>query len=142
VKPLALLLTAVLLPFVASQGGEAKDKPEKAAKFADISHEELLKAVESKSVTAIDVNGTESWKQGHIPGAIDFEASKDKLAALLPADKGALIVAYCGGPMCKAYKEAAKAAAQLGYTNVKHYSGGISGWKKASAPLATGDAKS
>ena len=48
---------------------------------------------------------------------------------MLPADKNALIVAYCGGPKCGAWKKAAKAAAALGYTNIKHFSGGISGWQ-------------
>jgi rhodanese-related sulfurtransferase len=43
-------------------------------------------------------------------------------------NKTTLIVAYCGGPECGAYKAAADAAAALGYTNIKHYSEGISGW--------------
>ena len=132
-KLFALLLSTLALPFLTAHAGEKhKDKP---AKFPDISHEELAKAVESKTVAVIDVNGSESFKQGRIPGAIDFEAKKDQLANLLPADKGTLVVAYCGGPMCKAYKEAAKATAALGYTNVKHYSGGISGWKKSGAAV-------
>ena len=49
----------------------------------------------------------------------------------MPADKNALIVAYCGGPKCSAYKRAADLASKLGYKNVKHMSAGISGWKKA-----------
>jgi len=49
----------------------------------------------------------------------------------LPADKAALVVAYCGGPKCMAYQAGADAAMKLGYTNVKHFPGGISGWKKA-----------
>jgi rhodanese-related sulfurtransferase len=53
---------------------------------------------------------------------------------VLPADKAALVVAYCGSPKCGAYKKAANAAVQLGYTNVKHFSGGISGWKSAGEP--------
>jgi rhodanese-related sulfurtransferase len=56
---------------------------------------------------------------------------KDNLAKSLPADKGALVVAYCGGPTCGAYAAAAKAAKELGYTNVKHMSAGISGWMQA-----------
>jgi rhodanese-related sulfurtransferase len=51
--------------------------------------------------------------------------------AKLPADKNALVVAYCGGPSCNAYTAAAKKAKALGYTNVKHLSAGISGWKAA-----------
>jgi rhodanese-related sulfurtransferase len=33
--------------------------------------------------------------------------------------------------MCGACKAGAEAAAQLGYTNVKHFSAGIKGWKAA-----------
>ena len=102
-----------------------------AGDFPEISITDLDKAIEAKKATVIDVNGTESWKQGRIPGAINFEAEKAKLATLLPKDKDALIVAYCGGPQCGAYQSAAKAAKDLGYTNVKHLKAGISGWVAA-----------
>ena len=103
----------------------------RAAGYPDITIPELKTALASKTVTLLDANGTESWQAGHIPGAVDFAANKDKLAGLLPQDKGALVVAYCGGPMCGAYKAAAVAAAKLGYTNIKHLSAGIHGWKEA-----------
>jgi rhodanese-related sulfurtransferase len=102
-----------------------------AGEYPDISIKDLKKAISNKSVTVIDVNGTESWEEGHIPGAIDFEAHSENFAKVLPAQKDALIVAYCGGPKCLAYREAARAAAKLGYKNVKHLSAGISGWKEA-----------
>lgn len=102
-----------------------------AGEFADISIAELKKAIEDKKVTVIDVNGSDSYKAGHVPTAIDFESQKGDLAKLLPADKNALVVAYCGGPSCGAYAAAAKAAAKLGYTNVKHLSAGKAGWKQA-----------
>lgn len=124
-KKLLLLLNALVIAPLALTAGD----------FADISHAELTKAIESKTVTVIDVNGSDSYKEGHIPTAIDFSANKDNLAAKLPADKSALVVAYCGSEKCKAYKKAAKAAKELGYTNVKHYSGGLAGWKAANAPL-------
>ena len=103
-----------------------------AADYPDISIEDLKSAIKDGKVTVIDVNGTGSYeKRGHIPGAIDFQASADALASKLPSDKGALVVAYCGGPQCSAYKKAANKAAELGYTNVKHLSAGISGWESA-----------
>ena len=102
-----------------------------ASEFPEISVQELDQAIAQKKVTVIDVNGTESWQQGRIPGAIDFTAQKARLSSLLPKDKDALIVAYCGGPRCGAYQAAAKAAKDLGYTNVKHLKAGISGWKAA-----------
>lgn len=102
-----------------------------AEKFPDISHDELKKAIEEKQVTLIDVNGSDSYQSGHIPGAINFATAKADLASKLPSDKNALVVAYCGNEQCGAYKAAAAKAAELGYTNVKHYSKGIQGWKKA-----------
>ena len=106
-----------------------------AEKFPDISHEELTKAIEEKKVALIDVNGSDSYKAGHIPGAIDFESDKKDLASKLPKDKDTLVVAYCGNEQCGAYQSAAKAAKELGYTNVKHYSKGIAGWKKSGAKV-------
>jgi rhodanese-related sulfurtransferase len=102
-----------------------------AAHYPDIKINDLKSAIASKNVTIIDANGSDSYRQGHIPGAIDFSTSKEKLASLLPKDKNALVVAYCGGPKCNAYETAAKAAQKLGYTNVKHLSAGISGWQEA-----------
>ena len=104
------------------------------AKIADISLADLKTAIAAGKVTLIDVNGSASYAAGHIPGSIDFAVNKDKLASVLPADKSALVVAYCGSPKCGAYKKAANAASKLGYTNVKHFSGGISGWKSAGEP--------
>lgn len=122
------LLTAILLSL-----GLASAVFAKSSKVPDISHADLEKAIAAKSVTLLDANGTESFKEGRIPGAIDYAAAKAKLAAVLPKDKGALIVAYCGNEYCSAYLSAAMAAVDLGYTNVKHYSRGIDGWKKSGA---------
>lgn len=102
-----------------------------AAEFPDISIAELKKAIADKKVTVIDVNGGESYKNGHIPTAINFASVQGNLASALPKEKDALIVAYCGGPSCNAYTRAANAATKLGYTNVKHLSAGISGWLQA-----------
>lgn len=102
-----------------------------AGSYPEIKMSELKSAISAGKVTLIDVNGTDSWKSGHIPGALDFASNKDHLASLLPQDKNALIVAYCGGPKCQAYQQAAKAAKDLGYKNVKHLVAGISGWKEA-----------
>ena len=112
-----------------------------AAAIPDISHDELVAALKDKQVVLLDANGTESYIAGHIPGAIDYDADKATLAAHLPADKGALIVAYCGGPQCHAYQAAADDATTLGYTNVKHLREGISGWKDSGEPLETVTAK-
>src|SRR5262245_5190190 len=106
-----------------------------AGEFADISVKEVDALTKSKKAVILDVNGTESYKKGHVPGAVDYASIKDNLAAKLPANKDTLIVAYCGGPKCTAYQAAAKAASKLGYKNIKHMSAGISGWKEASMKM-------
>ena len=104
------------------------------AEVPSISQDVLTKAIADKSVTVIDVNGTETYKEGHIPTAVDFYAAKDWKSAL-PKDKSALVVAYCGSEYCGAYKQAAEAAKKLGYTNVQHFSPGIKGWKESGAAI-------
>ena len=126
-KNLSALLVVAFAASVAYAGG-----------VKDITIPELKAAIAAKQVVLLDANGTDSWKSGHIPGAIDFKANKEKLASLLPADKGALVVAYCGGPKCMAYKAAAEAASKLGYTNVKHLPAGIKGWVSAGEPTDKG----
>jgi rhodanese-related sulfurtransferase len=106
-----------------------------AGSFPDISLDSLKAAIANKSVTIIDVNGTASYNDGHIPGAINFAADQKDLAAKLPADKSALIVAYCGSERCGAYARAAQAAKDLGYTNVQHFKPGLAGWKASGEPL-------
>jgi rhodanese-related sulfurtransferase len=126
-------LTLLALMFTVGCGGSATPS---APTFPEISLGELKPLVDAKSVILLDVNGSDSYREGHIPGAIDFDANKDQLAALLPADKQSLIVAYCGGPKCSAWKDGAEAVASLGYEQVKHFKDGISGWK-ASNPVQT-----
>ena len=106
-----------------------------AGSVPDISLDALKAAIAKKDVTILDVNGSSTYKEGHIPGAIDFVANKTDLAAKLPADKGALVVAYCGSEHCSAYARAAEAAQKLGYTNVQHFKPGLAGWKEAGEPL-------
>lgn len=119
-KKLLSFLTAALVTTVVIAG-----------EFADISISEVKALTESKKAVFIDVNGSESYAKGRIPGALDYAAIKSSLADSLPKDKNTLIVAYCGGPKCKAYQAAATAAQKLGYKNVKHMSAGLSGWKEA-----------
>jgi rhodanese-related sulfurtransferase len=127
-KPLAL---AALL-FATSGFVRAADKT-----YPEISHDELVRAVAARTVTLLDANGTHSYKEGHIPGALDFDVVKTRLASVLPADRSALIVAYCADENCPDYREAAEAAEALGYTNVKHYAPGILGWKDSGARVET-----
>ena len=123
-KLLALITIAVLAVNV--QAGE----------YPDISIGDLEKAIKAGKVVVIDVNGAKSFtKRGHIPGAVSFTGAKSLAKQLSKAKKDTLVVAYCGGPTCNAYKRGASAAADLGFKNVKHLSAGIAGWVKAGKKL-------
>ena len=122
----------ILIPFILIWAAVSLQGQE----FGDISIEDLQKAILAKKVAIIDVNGQGSFQNGHIPGAINFSSQKQALKKLLPSNKNTLIVAYCGGPSCRAYLRGAKAAAELGYNNVRHLSAGISGWKKSGNKVA------
>ena len=122
----------ILIPFILISAAITLQGQE----FGDISIEDLQKAILAKKVAIIDVNGQGSFQNGHIPGAINFSSQKQALKKLLPSNKNTLIVAYCGGPSCRAYLRGAKAAAELGYNNVRHLSAGISGWKKSGNKVA------
>ena len=81
-----------------------------AGSFPDITLPDLKAAIAAKKVTLLDVNGPVSYGNGHIPGAIDFTAHTADLANALPANKSALVVAYCGNEHCGAYAKAAEAS--------------------------------
>jgi len=123
-----ILLAAALFVTLAAQAGP----------YPEISIDQLKAAIAAKEVTLLDVNGSKSWTAGRIPGAIDYTSKQADLSKVLPTNKNALVVAYCGGPTCGAYAKAAKAAKDLGYTNVKHLVAGISGWKAAGEKTESG----
>jgi rhodanese-related sulfurtransferase len=71
------------------------------------------------------------YVKGFIPGAVSIPFSEfDKKADMLPKDKGALLIFYCGGVKCKLSHKSAKKAQALGYTNVKVFSKGFPEYKK------------
>lgn len=127
------LLSALLVLLVAATCAYAHD-----SSVSDIDLKALKAAIHNKTVVLLDCNGTASYNKGHLPGAINFDANKNNLAKVLPPQKDRLIVAYCGGPKCMLYKNGAAAVTALGYTNVKHWVGGLKGWVEAKLPLETG----
>jgi rhodanese-related sulfurtransferase len=104
----------------------------KESNYPEVSKAELTKIVQEKSAFIIDVNSKKSFAKSHVPGAVHFAQIEKNFADALPKDKAASIVAYCGGVMCTAWKEAAKKACEMGYKNVKHFKEGITGWDKKS----------
>ncbi len=100
------------------------------SKFKDVEKGEMKNIVAAKKATIIDVNSEESFAKSNIPGSLHFASNEKNFAKVLPKDKNAMVVAYCGGKMCTAWQKAAKMACEMGYTNIRHFSEGISGWNK------------
>ncbi|WP_086868224.1 rhodanese-like domain-containing protein [Streptomyces viridochromogenes] len=75
----------------------------------------------------VDSRSTESWDQGHVPGAVHLPT------ALIPEQAGDLldpsvpVVTYCWGPGCNGATRAALALAELGH-QVKEMLGGFEYW--------------
>jgi len=59
----------------------------------------IAQGPEAGKFTLLDSRPGPMFAEGHIPGAISlpYAAFKEKAAALLPADKGALVILYCAG---------------------------------------------
>lgn len=147
----AALCSAAAMPAFANPA--AKQEKKAAVKHApghgtnlapDISVDELKVLVEknmkektTKHAFIVDANGDSSYKESHIPGAVHYK--EGTLAEVLKkhnVPKDQPVVAYCGNPMCTAWEAAAKEAKAAGYTDVKHLSAGIKGWREApNAPL-------
>ncbi len=112
-----------------------------------ISEEMLMKTEDLQKLVAkgpakgkyylFDSRPVSVFQEGFIPSATSLPFSDfDTLAPqLLPADKNALIIFYCGGPTCNLSPGSAAKAKALGYTNLKVYKDGMPAWLKKNAGL-------
>jgi rhodanese-related sulfurtransferase len=123
--------SALIFSFALSAHSATTADCSKDETYGDITKAELKTLVADDKVVLVDANSGKSFKKNKIGKAVHFDKKRD-IAAVLPKDtsKDQLIVAYCGGPACAAWKDAAVKACEAGYTNVKHFSGGITGWAK------------
>lgn len=102
----------------------------------EINKDELLKIMSSgEKYYLYDARPAKRFGGGHIPTAkIGFPDDKDFLS-VLPEDKSALLIFYCGGPTCPFTGKAVKKAQEAGYTNLKGFQAGLPGWNKAKLPV-------
>jgi rhodanese-related sulfurtransferase len=130
-KTLHLLMISVSICLGLNSALAANSDCDQEDHYPLITHSELTQSIQSKSVVVIDVNSQESFDKNHVTGAFHYGSHKADFEKQLPAKKDAMIVAYCGGPQCGAWKKAAERACEQGYTHILHYKDGISGWVKA-----------
>lgn len=124
------LLTSVLC--VAQEGGQAPAEGTVPA-MKDMAPAELSEMIGSNTVIVYDCNEADTYEWAHVPGAI-LTVYDEVTAEKLPADHSAAIVFYCYSPECPAAGMAARTAVELGYTNVRYMSAGITGWQDAGLP--------
>lgn len=101
-----------------------------------IAPSELHGRIGQGGLTVVDVNARHSWLKTRVPGAINLPP--DIEAAMLPADRAALLVFYCSNPLCRKAPQAARKAEKLGYADVRVMSAGITGWVGAGLPVESG----
>ncbi|MFE4857484.1 rhodanese-like domain-containing protein [Streptomyces sp. NPDC056670] len=77
----------------------------------------------------LDSRSTESWDQGHVPGAVHLPTALIAEQAERLLDKSVPVVTYCWGPGCNGGTRAALALAELGF-RVKEMLGGFEYWAR------------
>jgi rhodanese-related sulfurtransferase len=100
-----------------------------------ISPSQLHQMIEQKQPVAVfDVNSHQSWAKAHVPGAVNLDPVQYREVDL-PNDKAVHVVFYCSNPMCRKAPNAARRAKNMGYSNVRVLSAGITGWMSAKLPI-------
>lgn len=102
------------------------------SKLRFITLETLLEMKENKeSFTLADALPEASYREGHIPGAINLPAGTIAKLAKNTLDKKTMIITYCGSYACHASTIAARKLLDLGYENVADFKGGKKAWQNA-----------
>jgi len=102
--------------------GQQQQQKNTGSTISEINKEKLQQMIHAGGVTVLDARSQDQYNAGHIQGAVLFAND------VLPADKNAPVVFYCGSVRCPASHNAAKKALKLGYTNVMVYKDGWAGW--------------
>ena len=99
-----------------------KSDPDASAR--NVGHDELQKALSDGRVTVVDVREPHEFAAGHIPGAVNLPLSRFR-PDQIPAGKPPVLICQAGARSATALNKAHAAGA----THVRHYPGGMSGWR-------------
>ncbi len=102
----------------------------------EIDQTELARLLREEPPILAEVLGPKYFATGHLPGAINLplEGFVESAARLLP-DKDSRIVVYCASSSCQNSHIAQRKLIELGYRNVRVFSGGKAGWTDAGGEL-------
>ncbi len=110
------------------------------AALAEIDCETLRqKIADGEAFVLVDALPAIAYAGAHLPGATNIPPARvDELAARRIPDEDTEVVVYCANPDCESSVEVAQRLIELGYRNVRHFSGGKQAWRDAGLPLEGG----
>ncbi len=96
----------------------------------EMAHDELAEALQSKSCMLVDVREPYEFSAGHVPGSVNHPLSRFD-PQRLPASKQIVLICRSGARSASALSRARAA----GLTAVRHYPGGVIGWRRVGGDL-------
>ena len=104
-----------------------------------ISLSHVRDAIDRKSAIILDARSAPFYEQGHIPGALnlsrdDFARDYTRLKETLSTSGDKPIIVYCSGGDCHDSRMVASALLSLGFSQVRVFTDGWSGWTQAGLP--------
>ena len=101
-----------------------------------IAIDQLLEMMENNDkFKLVEVLGEESYKDNHIPGAINIPVDKLEKDAGKKLKKTDTIVVYCANYHCPASTNAAKMLLKMGYSKTLDFKGSKKAWVDAGLEL-------
>lgn len=99
---------------------------------------EVRRIIAEGCATLLDSRKRAHFVAGHIPGALNVDATPEEavaqVARLIGGGKDKPLVLYCNGPGCKASYRLAAQLVEARYTNVRRYQLGIPVWRALGGP--------
>jgi rhodanese-related sulfurtransferase len=87
----------------------------------------------------LEILKPEQYARLHLPGARNLPLlGLDEAAARVVPDRDAPIVTYCSGPTCQNSLIAARRLLELGYRDVRVFTGGKAAWQEAGNQFESG----
>ena len=107
-------------------------------KTKEVSTEQVRRILADKSAIVLDARKHSEYVAGHIPGALNADASTSEVVGtverLVRGNKGKALVLYCNGPFCQASRRLGEKLVAAGFTDVRRYQLGMPIWRALGGP--------